>query len=316
MELRKDELIEGCKLNQSWFPYEISDVINYGTFGNIFKATYLLHFMREKCDSFTVAIKKINVANIGRCDELMMLTKLQHVNIVELIDAYECNINSTCCVYLVQDYSRFDLEELIADPPNRFGEFMVNGIMRQLLCGLQYIHSKNIVHRDLTPKHILIGADFSLRITGFGSAISLDSQSMYPSRVGTLIYEAPELLLGSKNYGLSIDMWSAGCIMAEMYLEMPILPGTSTLNQLNRIINLLGTLSPDVWPGVTSLEGYHTLPYTKTTNKHMAHYWFTLFVLKDTAIDLIEKLLVLDPEQRLTAEDAQNHDFFNYLKKK
>lgn len=128
-------------------------------------------------------------------------------------------------------------------------------------------------------------------------------------RVVTLWYRPPELLLGARNYGPPIDLWGAGCIMAEMWTRAPILQGSTEQAQLTLISQLCGSITPEVWPGVEKLELFIKLDLLKNQRRRVKDK-LKAYVKCSHALDLLDKLLVLDPSKRLDSDSALNHDFF------
>ena len=185
--------------------------------------------------------------------------------------------------------------------------------MQQLLDGLFFIHYNKILHRDMKAANILITKTGTLKLADFGLAraysISKGAPNRYTNRVVTLWYRPPELLLGERDYGPAIDMWGAGCIMAEMWTRCPIMQGTSEQQQLKFISHLCGSITPEVWPGVEKLEFYNKLELEKGKTRKVKER-LEVYVKDRHALDLLDKLLVLDPKQRIDSDTALNHDFF------
>ncbi len=160
----------------------------------------------------------------------------------------------------------------------------------------------------ITRSGVLKLADFGLA-RAFSMSKGPGQPNRYTNRVVTLWYRPPELLLGERNYGPPIDLWGAGCIMAEMWTRSPIMQGSTEQHQLNLISQLCGSISPEGWPGVEKLELYDKLELPKgqkrKVKERLKHY-----VRDQYALDLLDKLLTLDPRQRLDADSALCHDFF------
>ena len=131
----------------------------------------------------------------------------------------------------------------------------------------------------------------------------------YTNRVVTLWYRPPELLLGERNYGPPVDMWGAGCIMAEMWTRSPIMQGNTEQHQLTLIAQLCGTITTEVWPGVEKLELFSRMELPKGSRRRVKER-LRPYVKDAYACDLIDKLLFLDPSKRTNSDDALNHDFF------
>jgi len=180
----------------------------------------------------------------------------------------------------------------------------------RLLQGLHYCHRNNILHRDIKGSNILIDNAGVVKIADFGLARSYagqESTNPLTNRVITLWYRPPELLLGSTKYGPEVDMWSVGCIFAELVLGKPILPGKNEMEQVDLIFKLCGTPTEEVWPGCTKLPWFHMFKPEKPHRRRLLEH---LSRAPLDVQDLCDKLLALDPAKRLRADAAILHDFF------
>ncbi|XP_065209739.1 cyclin-dependent kinase 9 [Planococcus citri] len=298
--------------------YERVSKIGQGTFGEVFKAR------ERKQPKKYVAMKKVLMDNekegfpITALREIRILQLLKHDNVVNLIEICRtkaCNVNKfKSTFFLVFDFCEHDLAGLLANMNVKFSLGEIKKVMQQLLNGLYFIHSNKILHRDMKAANVLITKTGILKLADFGlaRAFNLSKNGLpnrYTNRVVTLWYRPPELLLGDRNYGPPVDLWGAGCIMAEMWTRSPILQGHSEQNQLTIISQLCGSISPEVWPGVESLELYNKMELPKNhrrkVKERLKHY------ARDAqACDLLDKLLILDPSKRADADTALNHDFF------
>ncbi|XP_076050954.1 cyclin-dependent kinase 9-like [Oratosquilla oratoria] len=296
--------------------YEKLDKIGQGTFGEVFKA-------RHKKTKKTVALKKVLMENekegfpITALREIRILQQLKHENVIRLIEICRTKPSGfnrwRSTFYLVFDFCEHDLAGLLSNYNVKFNLGEIKKVMQQLLGGLFYIHSNKILHRDMKAANVLITKTGILKLADFGLARAFSQRNgqpnRYTNRVVTLWYRPPELLLGERNYGPPIDMWGAGCIMAEMWTRTPIMQGSTEQHQLNLICQLCGSISPEVWPGVEALPLFNTMELAKNQRRKVRERLKPY--LRDThACDLIDKMLTLDPGKRTDADAALNHDFF------
>ena len=295
--------------------YEKMTKIGQGTFGEVFKAR--LRTDKNKI----VALKKVLMENekegfpITALREIRILQLLSHENIVNLIEiCRQYSRHNRTTFYLVFDFCEHDLAGLLSNVNVKFSLGEIKKVMQQVFEGLYYIHSNKIIHRDMKAANILITKQGVLKLADFGlaRAISINKQGQpnrYTNRVVTLWYRPPELLLGERNYGSAVDMWGAGCIMAEMWTRSPIMQGNTEQHQLTLIAQLCGTISPEVWPNVQNLELFNKLEQPQGSKRRVKER-LKPYVKDPYACDLIDKLLSLDPTTRTDSDSALNHDFF------
>ncbi|CAB3384530.1 Hypothetical predicted protein [Cloeon dipterum] len=307
------------------FPY-CDDVVKYekvakigqGTFGEVFKARD-----RKNMKKF-VALKKVLMENekegfpITALRELKILQLLKHENVVNLIEICRTKPSQhnkyKSTFYLVFDFCEHDLAGLLSNVNVKFSLAEIKKVMQQLLNGLYYIHSNKILHRDMKAANVLITKNGILKLADFGLARAFSvsktgQQNRYTNRVVTLWYRPPELLLGDRNYGPPVDLWGAGCIMAEMWTRSPIMQGNTEIQQLTLICQLCGSITTDVWPGVESLELFNKVELPRGQKRKVKER-LKPYVKDPYACDLLDRLLMLDPKKRADSDAALNHDFF------
>lgn len=217
-------------------------------------------------------------------------------------------------IYLVFEFCEHDLAGLLSNVNVKFSLGEIKEALKQLLNGLYYIHNNKVLHRDMKTANILLTKDGRLKLADFGLARAFSfpkagQPNRYTNRVVTLWYRPPELLLGERNYTPAIDVWGAGCIMAEMWTRSPIMQGNTEQHQLTLITHLCGSITPEVWKDVDQLELYHSLDLPKGQKRKVKDR-LKSYVKDQYALDLIDKLLGLDPKTRMTTDEALNHDFF------
>jgi len=290
--------------------YEKIAKIGQGTFGEVFKA-------RCRADpKMIVALKRVLMDNekegfpITALREIRILQQLKHENIVNLIEICRTYSKGKTTFYLVFEFCEHDLAGLLSNVSVKFSMGEVKKVVQQIFEGLYYIHVNKILHRDMKAANILITKKGVLKLADFGlaRAFSIKMENRYTNRVVTLWYRPPELLLGERHYGPPVDMWGAGCVMAEMWTRSPIMQGNTEQHQLTLIGHFCGAMNEEVWPGVSKLGLFGKLDMPKESKRRVKER-LRPYVKDTLACDLIDKLLTLDPKKRLDADSALNHDF-------
>jgi len=286
--------------------YEKIEKVGEGTYGVVYKAL-------DKKTSQVIALKKIRLEAEDEgvpstaIREISLLKELKDENVVRLLDI----VHADSKLYLVFEFLDVDLKRYMENgnkSGNPISLDLVKKFTHQLSSGLLYCHSHRILHRDLKPQNLLIDKYDNLKLADFGLARAFGiPMRTYTHEVVTLWYRAPEVLLGSRHYSTAIDMWSVGCIFAEMVMRgHPLFPGDSEIDQIFKIFRILGTPDEASWPGIKQLPDY------KPTFPHWSAQDLTEQVptLDDAGIDLLKLLLTYDTAKRLSAKKALIHPYF------
>lgn len=258
-----------------------------------------------------VAVKKIKIGSRAEAKdginrtalrEIKILQELKHPNIIGLIDVFGHRSN----VSLVFDFMDTDLEIIVKDTSIVLTPSNIKAYILMTLKGLEYMHSNWFLHRDLKPNNLLVNSEGILKLGDFGLAKFYGSPNrIYTHQVVTRWYRSPELLFGARMYGVGVDMWAVGCILAELLLRVPFLPGESDLDQLTKIFQALGTPTEDNWPGMTGLPDFIQFkPSPGTPLRDI----FT--AASDDLLELLSKLLAICPAKRCTAAEALQMEYF------
>lgn len=295
---------------KGWIPrkadsFEKLDKIGQGTYSNVYKA-------RDLVTGKIVALKKVRFDNLEpesvrfMAREILVLRRLDHPNVVKLEGLVTSRMS--CSLYLVFEYMEHDLAGLAACPGITFTEPQVKCYLNQLLSGLEHCHSRHVLHRDIKGSNLLLDNSGILKIADFGLATFFHPDQKQPltSRVVTLWYRPPELLLGATEYGVSVDLWSTGCILAELLAGKPILPGRTEVEQLHKIFKLCGSPPEDYWkrlklPHATMFKLQQ--PYQRSIGETFKDF-------PGPALSLLDKLLAIEPRERGSASSALSSEFF------
>ncbi|XP_034218985.1 probable serine/threonine-protein kinase At1g54610 [Prunus dulcis] len=277
--------------------------VGQGTYSNVYKA-------RDRDTKKIVALKKVrfdtsepeSVKFMAR--EITILQQLDHPNIIKLEGIATSRMQYS--LYLVFDFMQSDLTRVVSRPGQRLTEPQVKCYMQQLLAGLQHCHENGILHRDIKASNLLIDKSGMLKIADFGLANSFPPKKRpLTSRVVTLWYRAPELLLGSTDYGVGIDLWSAGCLLAEMFVGRPVMPGRTEVEQLHRIFKLCGSPGDDYWKKMKLPTSFRPPQHYKPSFEEFFRDFST------SSFGLLTTLLALYPASRGSAASALQSDFFS-----
>jgi len=223
------------------------------------------------------------------------------------IHVWLCDVaeNEQGQLFLIFPFCSYDLKRLLRET-SCLSIGQVKNFLYQLLEGVQAIHSKEIIHRNLKPANVLVGDDGLLRICDLGSSRQIAERHEFTPGLVTLWYRSPEILLGAPSYDTSVDLWSVGCIYAELVSNRVLFDGSTEVTQLGKIFSILGTPTNITWPGFENLPHAHLIPKGSSTNV------LRRFVpsLSDSGFDLLVKMLSLDPRKRITASEALTHPYF------
>lgn len=250
--------------------------------------------------------------------ELKILRLLHHENVIELKTILKPKSESKFDeIYAVFELMETDLGSIIKSQQELSLDH-VQFFLYQVLRGMKYIHSAGILHRDLKPKNLLVNSNWDLKICDFGLSRA-DIPELYEAGamtdyISTRWYRAPELLFGSDFYTAEVDVWSIGCIFAELLTRSSFLPGTDSENQLELIIDMVGIPDKET---IEKFWGDKTPAFLQknagSEPGDTPEFKKRFDGIDKTALDLLRKLLVFDPSKRITIEDAISHEFFNDL---
>ncbi|XP_030564870.1 protein kinase shaggy isoform X3 [Drosophila novamexicana] len=289
--------------------YTDTKVIGNGSFGVVFQA--------KLCDTGElVAIKKVLQDRRFKNRELQIMRRLEHCNIVKLLYFFYSSGEKRDEVFLnlVLEYIPETVYKVARQYAKTKQTIPINFIrlyMYQLFRSLAYIHSLGICHRDIKPQNLLLDPETAvLKLCDFGSAKQLLHGEPNVSYICSRYYRAPELIFGAINYTTKIDVWSAGCVLAELLLGQPIFPGDSGVDQLVEVIKVLGTPTREQIREMNPNYTEFKFPQIKS------HPWQKVFRIRTPteAINLVSQLLEYTPSARITPLKACAHPFFDELR--
>ncbi|OMJ71086.1 hypothetical protein SteCoe_30790 [Stentor coeruleus] len=282
--------------------YQKLDKIGEGTYGVVYKA-------RDTTTGELVALKKIRLEAEDEgipstaIREISLLKELKHPNIVRLCDVIHTERKLT----LVFEYLDQDLKKLLDAYAGQGLDYgTIKSYLLQLVRGVVHCHSHRVLHRDLKPQNLLINREGSLKLADFGlaRAFGIPVRS-FTNEVVTLWYRPPDVLMGSRNYNTSVDIWSVGCIFAELFNGTPLFQGTSHGDQLKKIFKVMGTPNEETWPGISLLPEYNR-NYDRYPGENLRNL---VPRIDDVGFDLLSRMLQMNPINRISAADALNHPY-------
>jgi CTD kinase subunit alpha len=281
-------------------------VVGSGTYGKVFKA---IHVYTKKL----VALKKIRMEGerdgfpVTAVREIKLLQSLKHDNVVSL---QEVMVEKNDC-FMVFEYLSHDLTGLLNHPTFKLDPAHKKHLAKQLFEGLNYLHTRGVLHRDIKAANILVSNEGQLKLADFGLArfYAKRRQLDYTNRVITIWYRSPELLLGETQYGPAVDIWSAACVLVEIFTRHAIFPGDGgEINQLEKIYAVLGTPNTRDWPGLVDMQWFELLrPSAKRPNVFAEKYKERV---TPAAFDLLAAMFQYDPTKRPSAPDVLEHPYF------
>lgn len=289
--------------------YKIIRKIGQGTFGKVYEA-------EESNSKRKVAIKRVEKVSNAISREVDILKMVEHEHCLRLLDVfYTSEDGSTDNKYqnLVFDYHPTTLYRFIHDKP--CSPKVAKSMFYQLCLAINHIHEKNICHRDITPSNILLSNKGDVVLADFGSAKILESQHISMSYVCSRYYRAPELLLGCSNYTTKVDIWSAGCILAEMLLGRPIFPGADNQDQFVKIVLVLGAPSlADLWAMKKNCK--HNMRFPKIDPLYFGNLLPNTVPEPEIVADLLYGMLCYNPKSRMSINSVLTHPYFDELRVK
>lgn len=289
--------------------YSKIEKIGEGTYGVVYKG-------RHRKSNRLVALKKIRLeaeeegVPSTAIREISLLKELTFPNIVTLEDV----LMQEHKLYLVFEFLSMDLKKYLDTLPSGrlMDPMLVKSYLHQIVEGILFCHMRRVLHRDLKPQNLLINDSGVIKLADFGLARAFGIPvRVYTHEVVTLWYRAPEILLGSQRYAVPADIWSIGCIFAEMVTKRPLFHGDSEIDQIFRIFRTLTTPTEETWPGVNSLPDFKP-SFPRWKQDQLASSVKQLDIL---GLDLLRQMLIYCPHQRISAKDILTHPYFADLDK-
>eukprot|EP00884_Botryococcus_braunii_P007346 jgi/Botrbrau1/16612/Bobra.0068s0039.1 len=282
--------------------------IGEGTYGVVYQA-------RNRQTGEVVALKKVRMDRerdgmpVTSVREMRVLQNCRHPNLVALCEVVTGSKPDS--IFLVFEFCEHDLGRLLDSLPNPFTISEVKCLLKQLLEGVAFLHSRWVMHRDIKLSNLLLTRGGHLKLCDFGLARYFRPfQQAYTPRVITLWYRAPEVLLGEDEYTEAVDMWSVGAVFGELLKHEPLFPGKTELDMLSLMASLLGAPSEAIWPGFSKLPGGSSLRLPAQPYNYLAKVFPKV---SEAGIDLLNRMLTYDPERRITARSALKHPFFQEI---
>lgn len=288
---------------------QIGEQIGEGTYGVVFKAR---HIDGNTSKNEIVAMKRVIIPNYEGegipgtlLREISLLKSLKNQNIVSLLDIYTSRKESCFYLFLIFEHLEQDLASYVTNhPPPGLCPNRIKEITYFILKGTDFLHSNRVVHRDLKPSNVLVSKDGQIKLADFGLARIYESSVNLTTTVVTLWYRSPEVLLCT-SYASSVDIWSIGCIFAELFTRKALITGNSEIDQLCKIFQLIGSPKREEWPSNCPIN-YEIVSKFKPTP-------IELLVpnICSPGKELMIKMLTFNPKDRVNAKDALIDDYFD-----
>lgn len=291
--------------------YKALEILGSGTYGTVYKVL-------DKTTKNFYAIKNLKIDSekdgvpVSALREISILKNLSHPNIIKVIGAiYKKKGIEMCLEFCKSDLVKFMRKN--RDNPEIYNQKFIKNMMYQLFKGVNYLHRRGVLHRDLKPLNLLIREDkMTLKIADFGlSRVILGNIRPFTQGIMTLYYIPPEIVLGINSYGTEIDIWSIGCVFAEMFLLQPLFMANSQIDLLYKIMQIFGTFNNE------KLLGYCDFPNFEPKFPFFKGIGLKEYITKNAkikpdklALDLMQKLLEVNPLKRITTKDALAHPYF------
>jgi mitogen-activated protein kinase 1/3 len=296
--------------------YKPGEIIGVGAYGIIISA------VDTQNNNQVVAIKKlkrisdiIDLKRIAR--EILIMKYCQHENIIPLFDVIihlnkDQNNNRIVDVYIVMEKMDSDLQKIIASKQELSDEHY-QFILYQMLRALYFLHSANIIHRDFKPSNVLINEDCTVKLCDFGMSRGIkEENALLTEYVVTRYYRAPEVMLSSHHYTKKIDVWSIGCAFAELLSKKFMFPGENYIAQIKLIIDVLGTQDVKDLDFISNSSAKNfVMQFQNIPKKNFSDI---LKCENPLAVDLVEKMLVFNPDKRYSIEDCLNHPYLKNMR--
>ncbi|KAK0424746.1 hypothetical protein QR680_008827 [Steinernema hermaphroditum] len=291
--------------------YQILRELGKGAYGTVYHARDVDNGLEYAMKTILMRMSEEGIPQnlLREISTLKALQRIEHPNITRMHDVVVTSCerdNYDMCVNVIYEKCDWDLYEFLRMIPRDMSDMQCRHFGRQLFCGLDFLHSHGVIHRDIKPQNILVNRDHTLKITDFGLARTYTMHSCFTTVVVTLWYRSPELLLQTK-YSAAIDIWSAGCILVELYTRSALFPCNSEVQQLKTIFQKLGTPPPEMWPqdAVVDWSSFPMHPPTplEILAPQMAHAPY--------AIDLVLQTLSFSPFARPSAAECLMSPYFH-----
>jgi len=285
-------------------------LLGEGTYGKVFKARSVRSGEFVAMKQMKLTDQKEGVPSTA-IREIALLKELSHPNVVRLQDVF-CKPDK---LVLVFEFLDNDLKKYMKAQGGKLTPSCIKNLSYQLFLGTEFCHANRIIHRDFKPQNLLIDQQLRLKIADFGLARAfLLPMPKYTHEVITVWYRPLEILLGSQLYSVPVDIWSIGCVLAEMATGAPMFAGDSEIDTIFKIFQKLGTPTEQSYPGVSELPDFKP-SFPKWPHRGWPQIRNAVAQMGNDGIDLLDRLMCYDPRKRISARRALQHPYFKDVDK-